>query len=153
MRKNPQTALTIGWIAMLFLIPAQPSSAESLSVPWECSSYTGVAQARCINTLNELQREKIAQLEDQLRTQQATVNRLKTQIDRQEAATDALQRQVADRPAIQFAPILYPPLPVVTFQPHAGFWLSLGHSWAFGPPYSYRPWWGPRYYRSWYWLR
>ncbi|MCA1957785.1 MAG: hypothetical protein LDL14_04555 [Nitrospira sp.] len=153
MRKNPQAALTIGWLAILLLIPGRPSSAESPSVPWECSSYTEEAQTRCIKTLSELQREKIAQLEDQLRAQQTTVNRLKAQIDLQEAKTEALQRQVAGRPAVQFAPILYPPLPVVTFQPHAGFRLSLGHSWAFGPPYSYRPWWGPRYYRSWYWLR
>ncbi|MCP9438811.1 MAG: hypothetical protein NHB36_02895 [Nitrospira sp.] len=153
MRKNPCTALTASWIAILLLIPGPSSSAESLSVPWECSSYTGDVQTRCINTLSELQREKIAQLENQLRAQQNAVSQLKAQIDRQEAATEALQREVAARPAIQFAPIIYPPIPFVTLQSHTGFWLSLGHSWAFGPPYYYRPWWGPRYYRSWHWLR
>lgn len=154
MRKHLYTALTASWIAVLLLTPSQSFSAESLAVPWECSSYTGDVQTRCLNTLSELQREKIAQLENQLRAQQNTVSRLKEQLDRQEAVTEALQRAIAVRPAIQFAPILYyPPLPFVTLQSHAGFWFSLGHSWAFGPPYYYRSWWGPRYYRSWHWLR
>lgn len=146
---------------VLFLVMAQQSAvAQPLSIPWECSSYRDEAQARCITTFNELQQDKVAQLESRLRAQQTTVNQLKTQIVRQESITETLQRQ-ANRPTIHVAPILYPSFlypsfPVVTLPPRPGLWFSFGHTWAIGPSYLYAYpsagiWWGPRPYRSWHW--
>lgn len=146
---------------VLFLVMTLESAvAQPRATPWECSSYQGEAQARCITTLNELQQDKLAQLESQLRAQQTTMNQLKAQIERQEAITETLQRQ-ASRPTIHLAPILYPPFlypafPVVTLRPRPGLWLSLGHTWALGPSYLYAYpstgiWWTPRPYRSWHW--
>ncbi len=142
---------------VLFLVLLQqPVMAQPVSIPWECSSYRGEAQARCITTLNELQQDKLAQLESQLRAQQVTVNQLKTQIAQREAITETLQRQ-ASRPTIHLAPILYPPFlcpsfPVVTLHPRPGWWFSFGHTWTIGPSYPYAGiGWGSQPYRAWRW--
>ena len=74
------------------------STAETLQVPWECSTYTGDAQTRCINALLEAQQKKIAELEGKLQAQEGTVSQLKSQLDRQSTAAADLQRQLAERP-------------------------------------------------------
>lgn len=60
--------------------------AEASKVPWECSGYSGEAQARCVTTLMELQQGKIDQLAEQLKAQEGIVNRLKEKLDRQEVS-------------------------------------------------------------------
>ncbi|MEK7726723.1 MAG: hypothetical protein AAB311_06035, partial [Nitrospirota bacterium] len=47
--------------AALFLATGL-AHAENQSVPWECSTYEGEAQTRCLNTFIELQREEIGKL-------------------------------------------------------------------------------------------
>ena len=134
---------------LLFLITF-PSHAETPSIPWECSTYNGDAQTRCLNAMIELQREKIGQLEGQLRAQEGTVNRLKDQVDRQSAVTQDLQRRLADQPSVNLAPIFYPPAPYLNFYPPGlGFGIHLGNPWAYGPPHLHGPLWHQPFYRSW----
>jgi hypothetical protein len=113
--------------------------AQDTAVPWECSEYTGEAQTRCMHTLLELQQEKIAKLEEQLKTQEETVNDLKEKMDRQEA----LARREAQ--ANKHDP-RYPPLPYVP-----------AYAYPYGPSYGYAqvppigiylqpPWRYPRHY-------
>jgi hypothetical protein len=109
----------------------------------------GEAQARCVRTFIEIQREKIAKLEGQLKAQQDAVAQLKEQADRQSAAAATLQRQAA-APPVAVTPIIpYPyPYPYAFGYPPVGFSLYLGHPWIYGPPYFYGPsfnfYWGPR---------
>ncbi|TKS60940.1 MAG: hypothetical protein EWM72_00927 [Nitrospira sp.] len=150
-RQHPSLQATI-WVidlTLLLLIGALPVRAEIPRVPWECSNYEGDTQTRCLNTFIEFQREKIGQLEGQLQAQQDTVGQLKNQVDRQAAATADLQRQLSDRPTTTVAP---DPYPYVYFHPPGlGFGLYLGRPWiyGYGPPYYYRPYWGPLFYRHW----
>lgn len=145
-----------GSIVVFLAMAWQAAMAQPLAIPWECSSYRDDVQARCITTFNELQQDKLLQLENQLRAQQATVNELKTQIARQEAIAETLQRQ-ASRPTIHLTPIpypafLYPSFPVMTLDLRPGVWIWFGHTWALGPSYpSAGMWWGPRPHRSWHW--
>jgi hypothetical protein len=136
-------------VLLLFMFMVLPARAAAPQVPWECSNYEGDAQTRCLNTFIESQREKIGQLEGQLQAQQGTVGQLKDQVDRQAAATADLQRQLSDRPATSIvpAPYLYPY--AYSYPPGIGIGLYLGRPWIYGPPYYYRPFWGPRYYRHW----
>ena len=119
---------------------AIPVHATETQVPWECSGYSGEAQARCVQTLLEIQREKIAKLEGELQAQQATVNQLKEQAGRQTAA-----------PPVTVTPGPYAyPYPYTYWYPPLGFSLYFGRPFIYGPPYFYRPYpyWGPRYFGS-----
>lgn len=140
-------------VLLLFMFMAAPARAAAPQVPWECSTYEGDAQTRCLNAFIESQREKIGQLEGQLQAQQGTVGQLKDQVDRQAAATADLQRQLSDRPVPSVVPAPYPypySYPYAySYPPGIGFGLYLGRPWIYGSPYYYRPFWGPRYYRHW----
>ena len=126
-------------LGIWILLSTLPVHATEAQVPWECSGYSGEAQARCVQALIELQRDKIAKLEGQL----------KEQSDRQAAATADLQRQLADRPStVQPVPYAYP-YPYTYWYPPVGFSLFLGRPWIYGPPYLYRPYPyypGPRFF-------
>ncbi len=138
-----------GFMALLLLLP-MPSHAANTSIPWECSNYEGEAQSRCLNTLIELQREKLDQLEGQLQLQQGAVGQLRDQVDRQAAATAKLQRELSDRPSTSVEPIPYPYPYAYVYPPAFGLGLYFGRPWIYGVPYFYRPYWGgPRYYRHW----
>ncbi len=132
------------------LLSAFPAGATDAEVPWECSGYTGEAQARCVRTLIEIQREKIAKLEGQLKAQQDAVAKLKEQADRQAAAAAALQRQAA-APPVTVAPVIpfaYPYWYAYSYgYSSVGFSLYFGRPWIYGPPYfgpSFNFYWGPR---------
>ena len=140
-----QVVLWTGGLTALLFLAALPVHAANTQVPWECSSYEGDAQARCLNTFIELQREKIGQLEGQLQAQQGAVGQLKNQVDRQSAATADLQRQLSEHPTTTIVPSPYPYAYV--YPPALGLGLYLGRPWIYGPPYYSRPYWGPRYYR------
>lgn len=142
----------------LFLVMSQQATmAEPLSIPWECSSYRGETQARCITILNELQHNTLAQLQSQLRAQQTTVNQLNTQIAQQAIRREPFHQET-NRFTIHLTPLLsplflYPSFPVVTLHSRPGLWFSFGHIWTIGPSYPYASlWWNPRPYRFWYWL-
>ena len=134
--------------AALFLATGL-AHAENQSVPWECSTYEGAAQTRCLNTFIELQREEIGKLKGQLQAQQGAVEQLKQQSDRQAAATADMQRQLTAPPAIASA------IPYSTYTyaypPAVGLGLYLGRPGFYGYPYYYGPhiYWGPRHYRRW----
>ena len=138
--------LAWGW-GIGLLLSAFPARATEAQVPWECSGYSGEAQTRCVQTLIEIQREKIAKLEGELQAQQATVNQLKEQAGRQAAA-----------PPVTVTPGPYAyPYPYTYWYPPAGFSLYFGRPWIYGPPYFYGPsfsfyygprlFYGPRFYR------
>lgn len=134
--------------AALFLATGL-AHAENQPAPWECSTYEGEAQTRCLNTFIELQREEIGKLKGQLQAQQGTVEQLKQQSDRQAAATADMQRQLAAPPTI------VPSIPyssyTYVYPPAVGLGLYLGRPGFYGYPYYYGPhiYWGPRYYRHW----
>jgi hypothetical protein len=123
-------------------------------IPWECSTYEGDAQARCLNAFIELQQDKIRQLQEQLQAQQGTMTDLKSQVERQAAATADLQRQLSDRPSTAMAPFPYPytymyPPALGVYPPALGFGLYFGRPRLYGPPFPYRHFGPPRYYRPW----
>jgi hypothetical protein len=149
-RHLTQSILIAGAAAAALLLAAGLAHAENQPVPWECSTYEGEAQTRCLNTFIELQREEIGKLKGQLQAQQGSLEQLKQQSDRQAAATADMQRQIAAPPAIIPAA---PPYSVYTYAypPAIGLGLYLGSPGFYGYPYYYRPriYWGPRYYRHW----
>ena len=138
--------LLIGTIGIGMVLAGLPAQASESQTPWECSSYTGDAHTRCVEAFMELQRDQIAALQEKMKTQQETVNRLKDQLDHQASTSADLQRQLAQRPAVvQAAPPLYP-------YPSVGFGLYLGSPWIYGSPYYYPPFfYGPRYYGLGHW--
>ncbi len=139
-----------GSLVCLLLLSAFPSRAETPSIPWECSTYKGDARTRCLDTLIELQREKIAQLESQLRTQEGTVSRLKDQVDRQTVLTANLQRRLSDQQTVNISPTFYPFAPYLNFYPPGlGFGIHFGSSWAYGPLHLHGPLWRQPYYGWW----
>jgi hypothetical protein len=118
-----------------------PAQAGESQIPWECSSYTGDAQTRCVEGFAESQRNQIATLQGMLQAQQETVKLLKDQLDRQASANAELQRKLVQPPAtVQVIPPLYSYSPV-------GLGLYLGSPWFYGSPPFYRPYgFGPHYY-------
>jgi hypothetical protein len=134
-----QSILIAGAAAAALLLAAGLAHAENQSVPWECSTYEGEAQTRCLNMFIELQREEIGKLKGQLQAQQGTVEQLKQQSDRQAAAPPAII------PAAPYSAYTY------VYPPAIGLGLYLGRPGFYGYPYYYRPriYWGPRYYRHW----
>lgn len=149
-----RTLIQAGGLVFLLLLSAFPSRAETPSIPWECSTYNGDAQTRCLNTMIELQREKIGQLEGQLRTQEGAVSRLKDQVDRQTVVTDDLQRRLSNQQIASISPIFYPVAPYLQFYPPGlGFGIHVGSPWAYGPLYLHGPLWHQPYYRSWRYFR
>ena len=136
----------IGAIGIGVVLAGLPAQAGEAQTPWECSSYTGDAHTRCVETFAEWQRDQIAALQGKLHAQQEAVDLLQDQLNRQTSTNAELQRQLARPPAIvQVAPPLYAYPPV-------GLSFSLGSPWIYGPPFFDRPYiFGPRYYGSRYW--
>ena len=133
--------LLIGAIGIGMVLAALPAWASEPQAPWECSSYTGDAHTRCVETFAETQRDQIAALQEKMLAQQDSINLLKSQLDRQASTNADLQRQLARPPAVvQSVPPLYAYPPV-------GFGFYLGRPWIYGPPFFYSPYiYGPRYY-------
>lgn len=136
----------IGVIGIGIVLAGLPAQAGESPTPWECSSYTGDARTRCVETFAEWQRDQIAALEGKLHAQQETVNLLKSRLDRQTSTNAELQRQLARPPAVvQMAPPFY------TY-PSVGLSFSLGSPWIYGAPFYYPPFpfgplgYGPRYW-------
>lgn len=144
--------LGAGGFTALLAWGAIPVLAADISVPWECSTYQGEAQLRCMTTFIELQRDKIAKLEGELQAQQGTIAQLKGQVERQAATTANLERQLSERPPATLfpAPYTYAYSYPYLYPPGIGLGLYFGRPWGFGPFfYSYPPHWGFRFYRPW----
>lgn len=138
--------LFIGAIGIGIVLAGLPAQASEPQTPWECSSYTGDAHTRCVETFAESQRDQIAALQEKLQAQQETVNRLQNQLERQASTNAELQRQLAQpRAAVQVVPPLYA-------YPRVGLSFSLGSPWIYGAPFYYPPFpfgplgHGPRYW-------
>jgi hypothetical protein len=114
--------------------------ADESAGPWECSGYNGDAHTRCLQAFIEVQREKIATLEGELKSQQGSVDQLRGPVDRQSAATADLQRQLSETSRAAAAA---PPVQFYSYPP-AGVGLYLGSPWYYGSSYFYRPYFGPR---------
>lgn len=141
-------------LIFLLLSGTSLSHAEAPSIPWECSTYKDDARTRCLNTLIELQREKIGQLEGQLRAQEGTVSRLKDQVDQQTILTTDLQRRLSDQQTIHVSPSFYPFAPFLNFYPPGfGVGIHVGGPWGYGPLHLHGPLWHQPYYRSWQYFR
>jgi hypothetical protein len=138
--------LLVGAIGIGIALAELPADASEPETPWECSSYTGDAHTRCMKTFMEMQRDQIAALQEKMKAQEETVNRLKTQLDRQASTSADLQRQLAQRsPLVQATPPIYS-------YPSVGFDLYLGSPWIYGSPYYYPPFfYSPRHYGLGYW--
>jgi hypothetical protein len=142
-RKTPELWpwVLIGAIVIGIVLAGLPAHASESQTPWECSNYTGDAHTRCVTAFVELQRDQIAALQEKMKVQEETVNRLKDQLDRQASTSADLQRQLAQRPA------MVPAAPPLYTSPSVGFGLYLGSPWIYGSPYYYSPFfYGPRYY-------
>ncbi|HQY58309.1 MAG: hypothetical protein WBB60_08315 [Nitrospira sp.] len=141
------TSITLGLSAVLLALPAY---AADSSGPWECSGYTGDAHTRCLQAFIDIQRDKISQLEADVRVQQRAVGQLKEQADRQNATTADLQRQMAEQSS-SAATYNYISPGLLYGYPSVGFGLYLGRPWLYGSPFYGRPFgWGSRYYRPYY---
>ena len=136
---RPWPWLLGGVIGIGMVLASLPAQASESQTPWECSSYTGAAHTRCLETFVESQRDQIAALQARVQAQQDTVNQLKAQMDHQ-ATAGATMQQLAQPPAVvQIVPPLY------TYPP-VGLGLYFGRPWIYGQPYYYPPYiFGPRY--------
>lgn len=133
---------SIGWVATV-------AAEETPGGPWECSGYSGDAHTRCLQTYIEVQRDKVSKLESELRHQQATMNELRDRVDRQQATTADLERQLSDRASDRA--YLAPMAPYYGYgygygygAPSFGLGLSFGRPWYYGSSYFYPPLLGPR---------
>ena len=147
----PRTSRSIWWLSSVFacgvglgmLVSAASAGAQDPDVPWECSQYSPEAQARCMKTLLELQQEKIARLEGQLKAQEGTVNELKEKMDRQEASARRAAQASAQDPLYSppyvpayASPYGYTPMPPIGIYLHP--------PWRYPRYYGYGPgYWGP----------
>jgi len=142
-RKTPELWpwLLIGAIGIGMVLAGLPARASEPQAPWECSSYTGDAHTRCVETFAELQRDQVTALQEKVQSQQDSINRLTNQLDRQASMNADLQRQLARPPAVA------PTVPPLYAYPPVGFSLYLGHPWIYGSPLFYRPYgFGQHYY-------
>lgn len=148
--RRPHQSQPLRWqLASLILYGSAligiPAFASNESIPWECSNYSPEAQTRCLNGLIEQQRAEISKLRDQLQAHQDTVGQMKSEIEKQAAATAAMQQQLAQRPPTT---VIQPPFTYSYAYPPIGFGIYLGRPWVYGRPYyGYgRYFWGPRFY-------
>jgi hypothetical protein len=110
---------------MLFMSPC--AQAAGFKSPEECLAYTGDAHLNCLYAYIEIQKDKLAKLEDELNNQKGILGQLRDQVNRQTSVTNELQRRMAEQPAA------VPPSPAAPY-PYA--------SYGYPPPvgyYSYAP--------------
>jgi hypothetical protein len=135
-------------VGLGFCMPDSQAIAQDTDVPWECSAYSPEAQARCMKTLFELQQEKIAHLEEQLKAQEGTVNELKEKMSRQEAV--ARREAQASHQAPRYLPSPYmsayapPYAPAYGYVPAPPIGVYIQPPWRYPRYYGYGPaYWGP----------
>lgn len=117
------------------IAPCDHVQAGGFRSPEECLAYTGDAHLNCLYAYIEIQRDKIAKLEEELKTQKATVQQLQEQVNRQASITQQLQRGGEDRDEKVKD---FNRFQVVPF---------LGFSYYYGHPYLGRPfYYGPRFF-------
>ena len=133
--------------------PPAAAAAPSFLSPYECRAYAGDAHLNCLYAYIEIQRDKAAKVQDDLRAQRESLGQLREQVDRQQR----LQEQAASSPppvTTYVTPPLYPPLYPGFGYGYPGYgYLGLGYSTPglslfFGSPGLYygRPFYGPRFF-------
>jgi hypothetical protein len=136
------TSSFCGVCAMGIMFCALSVGATEPAVPWECTTFVGEAQDRCIRTFVELQQEKIAKLEKDLEVQQQTVQQLQQQMAQQASTTAELERQLTHKSSRWYGP------PSVHVYPPLGLSLRFGRDRFFGGSlwYGTPRYFGPRFY-------
>ena len=148
----PQRSSRVTWwlssvfacgVGLGMLVSAASAGAQDPDVPWECSQYSPEAQARCMKTLLELQQEKIARLEGQLKAQEGTVNELKEKMDRQEAVARheaQTSKQDPRYPPPPYVPAYAPPYaPAYGYVPAPSIGVYIQPPWRYPRYYGYGP--------------
>ena len=93
--QNSVLIVSLGGVCVMgVMLCTLPSGATDPGVPWECTGFAGETQNRCIRTFAELQQEKIAKLEKDLKVQQQTVQQLQQHVAQQASATAELERKL-----------------------------------------------------------
>jgi len=139
-----------GVCAMGIMCCALPVGATEPAAPWECSTFVGEAQDRCIRTFVELQQEKIVKLEKDLEVQQQAVLQLQQQVSQPASATGDLERQLTHKPSLWYGPPsvhVYPPLGLSLRFGQNRFW---GGSLFYGRPPYFSPQWYGHGHRRWH---
>ena len=128
--------------ALVVMLCTLPADATGPIIPWECTGFAGEAQSRCVRTLDDLQKEKIATLERDLEVQQRTVQQLQQQVARQTSATADLERKFERKRSRWYSS------PFVQIYPPIGLTLRFGRGKHFGGSlfYGSSHYYGPRFY-------
>jgi len=149
--KTSRLTWRLSWVfacGVGFFVSDPYAFAQETDVPWECSEYSAEAQDRCMKTLLELQQEKIAKLEEQLKVQEGTVNELKEKMELQEAVArrDAqASKQDPRYPPPPYVPAYAPPYASpYGYAPLPPIGIYLQPSWRIPRYYGY----GPGYWRQ-----
>lgn len=147
-------------------VPAPPYRSESITPatgsPPECRAYSGAAHLNCLYAYIDIQNSKAGSLADELKTQKDMLSQLREQVDRQGAASQDLQRTLAEREALSslsFSPYVAPPIYPGYGYPGYGYlgygypgfgygYRAPGLSLYLGVPGYYwgRPFYGPRFF-------
>lgn len=134
--------------------PAPPSPSEritpSVGSPVECRAYSGAAHLNCLYAYIEIQNSKAGHVEEELKEQKHMLGQLRDQMDRQAAASQDLQRRLAEQASSAPSPAYVAP-PIVSgyAYPYGYPWYGYpapGLSLYLGVPGYYwgRPFYGPR---------
>jgi hypothetical protein len=144
--------------------PAPPYPPErmtpAMGSPAECRAYSGAAHLNCLYAYIEIQNSKAGHVEEELQAQKHMLGQLRDQVDRQAAASQDLQRRLAERDSISsssFSAYVAPPIFPGYAYPGYGYlgygypgygYLAPGLSLYLGVPgyYGGRPFYGPRFF-------
>lgn len=144
--------------------PAPPYPSErmtpAMGSPVECRAYSGAAHLNCLYAYIEIQNSKAGHVEKELRAQKHMLGQLRDQVDRQAAASQDLQRRLAERDTISsssssFSAYVAPPIFPGYAYPGYGYlgygypgYAEPGLSLYLGVPGYYwgRPFYGPRFF-------
>jgi hypothetical protein len=130
--------LAIGGVWIIFA--CEPARAAGFRSPEDCLAYTGDAHLNCLYAYIEIQQEKIARLEEELKFQHATAGQLQDQLSRQMSVTEHLQERIKERDQAvkEFRS--------VSVSPFWGFAYTYGSPLYYGRPFFYgRRFFGPCY--------
>ena len=140
--------------------PSNPSErmTPTMGSPVECRAYAGAAHVNCLYAYIEIQNSKAGHVEEELKAQKHMLGQLRDQMDRQAAASQDLQRRLAERDAISssFSAYVAPMFPGYAY-PGFGYlgygypgyaYPAPGISLYLGVPGYYwgRPFYGPRFF-------
>jgi len=115
------------------------AEAAGFQSPPECQAYTGDAHLNCLYAYIEMQKDKVAKVEDELKSQKGSLGQLRDQVDRLSERPTTAPAPVSPAPVYTYPPAVvggvygYSPLGVYAYPP-IGFSLYVGPR-LYGPPY------------------